>query len=567
MLIKHSFESSSAQWTGREEAIQNNRKSESIPAENIDAHVPSQHSLLPPEVSAEFPSTHFDNQASYRNFRRLYHLGSFPLLQPIPPEDAHSKGKNGKQHCLVQVDPDFVHYWTGVGAERLKEIEKQVQSQAKLVSGPYHKEAFVTFTGEPGANDAAEKILTKEYLKAPISTYHKSIAWDESTELKLQIPIAAFSPAIHRFARVLSKFRREDSCSVTTDVDSIYGENYMLEITGPRNAAEFVSRCFINQVQMFSEKERHRQESRQRHQFENSFEKEAQDETEVSTHGKTTSPVSDQMRQMMRLMAHPVIMITATKKGIQPSEVPVITGFETIDPRFFCAMTVSSMTTVSLSPDPIVSFNIKTPSRTLDAIMFHETFNITLLSSNTYGARIADAFARGDAENGFRQVQGVGAKISFQPRSFPRAPTVTSRGVLAHCSCRVLPSKCVEVEDHVIIVAKVRRIKLLPEAKFEHGLSYANGLFRQLGEAHSPLILEQVNFKKANKRKGREASSRAQERSNAAEEDEFQSDTPREARYHFPDVHEPIQNSQPAHVAESDESPSQRQRSWPVRSS
>ncbi|KAL9096476.1 MAG: hypothetical protein Q9165_001473 [Trypethelium subeluteriae] len=287
-----------------------------------------------------------------------------------------------------------------------------------------------------------------------------------------------------------------------TDVDSTSGENHTFKITGPRNAAEFVLRDLTNQVEMFFHVKGPLQGSLQRQKYEHPFEKEAQDKKEASGHGKTTSFLSGQMRQMMRLTVHPVVMVTATKAGVQPSEVPVITSSETIDPRFFCAMTVSSMTTVSLSPDPIVSFNIKTPSRTLDAIMSHNSFNMTLLSSNRYGVRIADAFTHGDAESGFRQVQDGGATISFRPDCFPRAPTITSQGAMAHCACKVLPEKCVQVVDHVIIVAQVKIIKLLPAAKWEYCLSYTNGRYRRLGNVQSSSVLER-NFEEAKDRSGR----------------------------------------------------------------
>ncbi|KJZ77700.1 hypothetical protein HIM_02877 [Hirsutella minnesotensis 3608] len=69
----------------------------------------------------------------------------------------------------------------------------------------------------------------------------------------------------------------------------------------------------------------------------------------------TTSPDSEtslpeQLRSVMRLLASPVVVCTATHGS---------------EPR---AMTMSSFTSLTLTPTPLITFNVATPSRTLDAI-------------------------------------------------------------------------------------------------------------------------------------------------------------------------------------------------------
>ncbi|KAK8079325.1 hypothetical protein PG994_003132 [Apiospora phragmitis] len=61
------------------------------------------------------------------------------------------------------------------------------------------------------------------------------------------------------------------------------------------------------------------------------------------------------------------------------------------------AMTVSSLSSVTLDPVPTITFSITKPSRTYDAIANSRRFNIHVLRDDENGARLAHHFTKGNA--------------------------------------------------------------------------------------------------------------------------------------------------------------------------
>lgn len=94
--------------------------------------------------------------------------------------------------------------------------------------------------------------------------------------------------------------------------------------------------------------------------------------------------ISDQVRLLMRRVPYPVAIITST----DPSEPNT--------PRGFRGMTVSSFNTVSLRPDPIISFNVRRPSETLTALQSSGRFLVHLLAADQAPACLARDFSRGN---------------------------------------------------------------------------------------------------------------------------------------------------------------------------
>ncbi|OJD10133.1 hypothetical protein ACJ73_09925 [Blastomyces percursus] len=102
----------------------------------------------------------------------------------------------------------------------------------------------------------------------------------------------------------------------------------------------------------------------------------------------TSSPenqIGDQVRLLMRRVPHPVAIITST----DPKALTAQTAFR--------GMTVSSFNTVTLYPDTIVSFNVKLPSETFNAIDASSRFLVHLLAPTDATARLARDFSRGNA--------------------------------------------------------------------------------------------------------------------------------------------------------------------------
>ncbi|KAG6012154.1 hypothetical protein E4U43_007912 [Claviceps pusilla] len=172
--------------------------------------------------------------------------------------------------------------------------------------------------------------------------------------------------------------------------------------------------------------------------------------------------LSEQLRSVFRLLTNPIVVCTATHEGV---------------PR---AMTMSSFTSLTLWPMPLVSFNIATPSRTLDAIMASREFNIHVLAGDASGAAVADHFTRGNTDGVFDTMKG--ATYSVGERG--SAPLIRGRGVLRALRCRLLRDEktdgLVRVRDHVIVVGEV--VEMIPVTKVkEFGLAYADRRYRQVG--------------------------------------------------------------------------------------
>ncbi|RNJ56732.1 heat shock protein 90 [Verticillium nonalfalfae] len=185
----------------------------------------------------------------------------------------------------------------------------------------------------------------------------------------------------------------------------------------------------------------------------------------------TDLALSEQLRGLMRLLPHSVVVCTATNPA------------DNI-PR---AMTMSSLTSLTLHPTPLVTFNVATPSRTLTAVKGARRFNIHVLRGGTDGAAVADWFTRGNAE-GQHVFSGLGREgppVTADMRG--EAPVLRGEGVLYILRCRVLddaPAQgLVRVRDHVIVVGEVVEIiKGEEDGEDEFGLVYADRRYRCVGD-------------------------------------------------------------------------------------
>ncbi|KAJ5781759.1 uncharacterized protein N7518_010242 [Penicillium psychrosexuale] len=97
-----------------------------------------------------------------------------------------------------------------------------------------------------------------------------------------------------------------------------------------------------------------------------------------------STSISDQVRLLMRRVPYPVAIITAT----DPSGSENITSFR--------GMTVSSFSTVTLTPDPVISFNVRRPSETLNALLASRRFLVHLLAPSPATATLARDFSKGN---------------------------------------------------------------------------------------------------------------------------------------------------------------------------
>ncbi|KAK1760659.1 flavin reductase like domain-containing protein [Echria macrotheca] len=204
-----------------------------------------------------------------------------------------------------------------------------------------------------------------------------------------------------------------------------------------------------------------------------------------------STKLSHDLRTLMRLLPHSVVICTATHPAHTTShnKSPI--------PR---AMTMSSFTSVTLLPTPVISFNIAAPSRTLDAIAASRTFNIHILSDDVDGARVADHLSRGNGSDKKKVFERITEECGCElvmGKEETEAPVLRGPGVLYVLRCGLLDDDdgpaggLVRVRDHVIVLGEVREIvegahkSRVRDERF--GLLYADRRYRQLGNCITPV--------------------------------------------------------------------------------
>lgn len=200
----------------------------------------------------------------------------------------------------------------------------------------------------------------------------------------------------------------------------------------------------------------------------------------------------------MRRVPYPVAIITAT----DPS------GPE--DTTSFRGMTVSSFSTVTLTPHPVISFNVRRPSETLNALLASGRFLVHLLAPGPATATLARDFSKGNVTLA-AMLKGHGefefaALPTENEEGHPQRPLpILKRRVEAVAAndgvdfpfvfeCTLHPQK-IDVHDHSIVLGTVVRAiegsgsvsaqggdKVLDEHSPERlCLAYANTKFWKMG--------------------------------------------------------------------------------------
>lgn len=215
-----------------------------------------------------------------------------------------------------------------------------------------------------------------------------------------------------------------------------------------------------------------------------------------------TSPLADdgedtalshQVRLLMRRVPHPVAIITASSSSSSKEGKPV---------RLFRGMTVSSFNTVTLSPTPVVAFNVRRPSQTLNALQSSALFCVHLLASTDATARLARDFSRGNENLHLSENQGefeFATPPSKSDAVEDELPILRRKGGVATFDgpedfpfvfeCEYLSGKAVDIHDHTIVLGRVVRVHLPPESASgssgggkDFCLTYADARFWKMGE-------------------------------------------------------------------------------------
>jgi len=228
--------------------------------------------------------------------------------------------------------------------------------------------------------------------------------------------------------------------------------------------------------------------------------------------------ISSLTRSFMRLVPHPVAIITS--KNPHDTSGNMLRG-----------ATVSSFNTVTLEPDVIVSFNLKTPSSTMNAIVASSKFAVHLLTVTDGAGRLANLFigkpgVQGYAEHSdqFMVMDSADPKVPCEDVEVKNTPLLQRRAcafavkdaipmeasvtdydnsaVRFVLECAFMPEESPRVADHIIVLGKVVNV-FCPESSQSADvvrpqdlcLSYVNGQYKGVnGHAKLKRHLQQKDF-------------------------------------------------------------------------
>jgi len=234
------------------------------------------------------------------------------------------------------------------------------------------------------------------------------------------------------------------------------------------------------------------------------------------------APVSREVRQLLRTLPSAAVVLTTIDAVPQGLSEPLKYHF---GGKLFRGMTVSSFTSLTLSPDPIITFNIRSPpdspapSATLTSMIKSQHFLVHVLDSTKDGARIADLFTKGNSSDGSIHSPfelGQRAKlfdimsetVTFEGRGDNQIhialPRLQGASVRAVFKCELvrrgeryqglketpqgavyLPKSLIAVGDHVLVFGKVLEVLHNGSPNTDlvrgksYGLSYAHGHYRK----------------------------------------------------------------------------------------
>ncbi|WPG97338.1 Hypothetical protein R9X50_00011200 [Acrodontium crateriforme] len=171
------------------------------------------------------------------------------------------------------------------------------------------------------------------------------------------------------------------------------------------------------------------------------------------------SILTDYTRAVLRPLTHPVVIITAGDRDENSPPLP-----------YGCrGVTVSSFSSVSMAGDaPVVSFNLKIPSRTWDVLRNVSSLRVHLLRGTAEGAALAHAFTQPyeEPQEAFDAIQALGAKIIESPNKNAhghKSVKISHPAVSACIHASILPKHTVTIDDHVVVFASVQRIEMMKD--------------------------------------------------------------------------------------------------------
>ncbi|KAL8999493.1 MAG: hypothetical protein Q9169_001698 [Polycauliona sp. 2 TL-2023] len=179
---------------------------------------------------------------------------------------------------------------------------------------------------------------------------------------------------------------------------------------------------------------------------------------------KHTQSVAEDVRSLMRQIPHPLTVILAQ----DPTTASPPAG-----------LLVSSFNTVTLYPTPYVSFNLKLPSSTYDAIKASRTFTASAVAD----VQLAKDFLLDKRAEGY--VETMRSNVDDQHSGLLKP----GRGAIWWMKCRWAEQKSQPVGDHVIVVAEVLGAAYYTSSvegkarASDKPLIYSEGKYRNAGQS------------------------------------------------------------------------------------
>ncbi len=221
-------------------------------------------------------------------------------------------------------------------------------------------------------------------------------------------------------------------------------------------------------------------------------------------------PLSTSLQHLMRSLPHSVVVLTTSvPRTIYPKGAPKT--YLRTEPKNYRGMTLSSFTTLTLSPEPVITFNIKRPSSTLTALAYSHHFLIHILEASENGMKIADAFTKGNMKDTSPFLDRNGSLFKVEhcstrkdDRVDYKLPMLKADGVIKILRCVLMRtgqpkaesekdnnkrtksdrrnSGLLQIGDHTLVVARVEDILGSDGKGAKNGLCYANGSYRKIGD-------------------------------------------------------------------------------------
>jgi flavin reductase (DIM6/NTAB) family NADH-FMN oxidoreductase RutF len=218
--------------------------------------------------------------------------------------------------------------------------------------------------------------------------------------------------------------------------------------------------------------------------------KDNNDEAERRDPHQSGEQKGDYLRSALRGLTQPVALVTS----IMPAN--SVKEKTSSGPR---GVTVSSFCTVTLQPEPIISFNLRVPSRTWEAIKTSKALQVSLLTASPEGAAVAHAFTLPYERpyEPFERLESLGAFVSPSSRRRGQPHIVWDKAIYARVNASLLWKQCIRVGDHMIVFARVTHVRLEDSSTHANAGALAYGMrgYRSLGGEIKPMEDEAVAAK------------------------------------------------------------------------